>query len=135
MALHRIDEDLANVALAALIAWAALVGGATVEGVFGKFDARSIAVFAVAVALYAFLAYRMDRGMHGFIQELPRLALCAAAGSSLMILAAGVFGHVPALAVFAAPLAAVACAAAVEKLLAKPRKGRAKSPAGSRAAI
>ena len=131
---HRIDEETGHVILAAIVAWATAVAGAAVEDVFGKFDARSVAIFTVAVALYALAAYRIDREVHAFIQHFPRGTIVAAASFVLAVLAVACLEHVPALAVFAAPLAAVAGAAAVEKLAARPTKARAKSPAATRAA-
>lgn len=130
----RIDEETARVLFAAIVAWATAVAAAAVEDVFGKFDAKSVAIFAVGVALYAFAAYRLDREVHAFIQRFPRGVIAAAALVSLGALAAASLGHVPALAVFAAPLAAVASAAAVEKLATRPTKARGKSPAATPAA-
>ncbi|HLX24581.1 MAG TPA: hypothetical protein VKR38_14635 [Usitatibacter sp.] len=130
----RMNEENARVLFAAIVVWAIAVAGAAAEGVFGKFDAKSVATFAVSVALYAFAAYRIDRGLHAFIQGLPRGAIVAGALLSLGAFAAASAGHLRALAVFAAPLAAVACAAAVEKLATRPTKARAKSPGVSRAA-
>jgi hypothetical protein len=130
----RIDEENARVLFAAIVAWATAVAAASVEDVFGKFDAKSVAIFAVGVALYAFATYRMDRELHAFIQGFPRGAIVAAALVSLGTLAVASLEHLPAIAVFAAPLAAVAAAAAVEKLTARPTKARVKSPAATPAA-
>jgi hypothetical protein len=130
----RIDEETARVLFAATIAWATAVAAAAAEDVFGKFDAKSVAVFTVGVALYALAAYRLDREVHAFIQHLPRGVIVAAALLSVGALAGAPFEHVPALAVFVAPWAAVLVAAAVEKLARRPRKVRAKSPAATPAA-
>ncbi|MFZ3321450.1 MAG: hypothetical protein WA190_03700 [Usitatibacter sp.] len=130
----RIDEETARVLFAATIAWAIAVAAAAAEDVFGKFDAKSVAVFTVGVALYACAAYRLDREIHTFIQRLPRGVIVASALLSLGALAAASFEDVPALAVFVAPWAAVLGAAAVEKLATRPRKVPAKSPAATPAA-
>ena len=131
---HRIDEEAGRVIFAAVIAWGTAVAGAAASDVFGKFDARSVAIFAVGVALYALAAYRMDREVHAFIQSLPRGMIVAAASFALATLAAASFEHVPAIAVFAAPLSTVAGAAAIEKLATRATKARVKSPAATRAA-
>lgn len=128
------NEETARVLFAAAFAWATAVAAAAAEDVFGKFDAKSVAVFTVGVAVYAFAAYRLDREVHAFIQHLPRGVIVAAALLSVGALAAASFEHVPALAVFVAPWAAVLGAAAVEKLATRPRKVRAKSPAATPAA-
>ncbi|HEY2629038.1 MAG TPA: hypothetical protein VGI57_07915 [Usitatibacter sp.] len=135
MARHRIDEETRNVMLASLVVWASVVAGAAAGDVFSKFDAKAIAYFAAGVALYALAAFRMDREMHAYILDFSRGALAVAACLMVATLAAASLGHVPALAVFAAPLATVASAAAIGKLASRPTKARAKSPVGTRAAI
>jgi peptidoglycan/LPS O-acetylase OafA/YrhL len=134
MASHRIHEETRNVVIASLAVWGSLVAGAALEGLFTKFDATSVAAFAVGVALYALAAYRLDRGMREFILKLSRGAIVAFACLAVAILVGASIRHVPALAVFAAPLAVVACAAAFERLATSPRKEPAKSPGVSRAA-
>lgn len=134
MTKYRIPEETGNVLFASLAVWATVVGAAAVEDVFGRFDARSVAIFAAGVALYAFAAYRIDREMNAFLLHFSRGAIVAAALVALGSFAAGLLGSIPALAVFAAPLASVASAAAVEKLGARTTKARAKSPAATRAA-
>ena len=131
---HRIGEETGRVIFTAIVTWGCVVAAAAVDDVFGKFDARSVAIFTAGVALYALATYRIDREAHAFIQHFPRSTIVAAACLTLATLAGASFGHVPALAVFAAPLAAVAIAAAVGKLATRPTKARAKSPAANPAA-
>ena len=131
---HRIDEEPRNVLIASLAVWGSVVAGAVAADVFGKFDATSVASFAVGIALYALAAYRLDRAMHEFVLHFSRGTIVAVACLALATLVAASLGHVPGLAVFVAPFAAVASAAAVEKLTMRPTKGRAKSPVGTRAA-
>ncbi len=130
----RIDEATGRVILVAIATWAAVVAGAAIENTFGKFDARTLATFAAGVALYGFAVYRLDPQVHAFIQGFSRVALVAAACLAMATLAIASFEHVPALAVFIAPLAAVASGAAVEKLATRPTKARGKSPAATPAA-
>jgi hypothetical protein len=135
MANQRIDEKTGNVVVASLAVWGSVVAGAAFEDAFGKFDARSVAYFAVGVALYALAAYRLDRGMHEFILHFSRRTIIAAAFLMAATLGVASLAHWPALAVFMAPLAVVACVAAVEKLATRATKVRGKSPAGNRAVI
>jgi hypothetical protein len=86
------------------------------------------------VALYGFVVYRLDRQLHAYILDFTRAALGAAACLSWATLTIASFRHVPALAIFVAPLAAVTTAAAIEKLATRPTKARAKSPAANPAA-
>jgi hypothetical protein len=131
---HRIDQETGRVIIAAVIAWGVAVATATVEDVFGKFDAKSVAIFAVGIAFYALAVYRMDRDVHAFIQRFTRGTIVIAASLAVAALVVASLGHMPAAAVFAAPLASIAGAAAVEKLTARPTKARAKSPAATPAA-
>lgn len=128
---HRIDEETGRVIFAAIVAWGTAVAGAAVDDVFDKFDAKSVAIFTVGVALYALATYRIDREVHAFIQHFPRGMIVAAASFALAALAVASFEHIPALAVFAAPIAAVAGVAAAEKLATRPTKVRGKSPAAT----
>jgi hypothetical protein len=135
MAHHRIDEETRNVLIASVAAWAVVVAGAVFEDAFAKFDPRSVAYFAAAVALYALAAYRMDRGTRAFILDLSRGTVLVAACLTVATLVTASLEHLAALAVFMAPLAAVACAATFEKLTTRPTKAPGKSPVGHRAAI
>ena len=130
----RINEATGRVILAAVAAWALIVGGAALDDLFGKFDAKSVAIFTVGVALYAFATYRIDGEVRAFFQDFARAPIVIAACLALATLAAASFWHAHALAVFAAPLAAVASAAAVEKLTARATKARGKSRAATPAA-
>jgi hypothetical protein len=134
MANHRIDEETRNVLIASVAVWGSIIATAVVEDLFGKFDARSAAYFAVAVSVYALAVYRLDRNLHAFIVGLSRGPIVTAACLTVATLTAASLAHVPALAVFLAPLATVASVAAFEKLTARPTKVPAKSPAGTRAA-
>ena len=132
----RVDEETGRVLFASVAVWAAVIAGAAVENVFGKFDASSEAAFAAAVAVYALAAYHIDREVHAYIVRFSRARLLTAALAAIGMMALGAFSHVVPLTVFAAPLAAVACAATIEKLLPpKVRKSRAKSPAATPAAL
>jgi hypothetical protein len=134
MAIHRIADEPRNVLVASLAGWGFVVAWAALDGVFRKFEADSVAWFTLAVALYAWVAYRMDREVHTFIQGYSRAKIVAVACLTMATLVLASLGHMRALAVFAAPLAAIATAAAVEKLSTRPTKEPGKSPVGSRAA-
>ena len=131
---NRMEDATGRVIFTAIVAWGAVVAGAALGDTFGKFDARSVAIFAAGVALYGFAVYRLDAQLRTYIQLYSRGTLAAAAGACLAMLGVASLEHVPALAVFAAPLAAMAGAATVEKLATRPTRARAKSPAVSRVA-
>jgi hypothetical protein len=131
----RIDEATGRTLLTVLAVWAAVIAGAALDDTFAKFGPRDVAMFAAGVALYALATYRIDRDVHAFIQNFSRGVIVMSAIFSLAAFAAASMRHVPALAVFVAPFAAVATAAAVEKLTTRPTKARAKSPGVTRAAI
>ncbi len=131
---NRIEEATGRVIFTAIVTWGAVVAGAAFSDTFGKFDAKSVAIFAAGVALYGFAVYRLDAQLRAYIQLYSRGALVAATGLCLAMLGVASLEHVPALAIFIAPLAVLAGAATVEKLATRPTKARAKSPAVSRAA-
>jgi hypothetical protein len=133
MKIHRIEDEARNVLFVSVAVWASVVAGAAMEDVFAKFEAQGVACIAVIVALYAVAAYGLDREMRTFIQEFSRSALVATACLTVATLAAASVNHVLAIAVFAAPLAAVACVAAVGKLSSGVTRVRGKSRAGTRA--
>jgi hypothetical protein len=131
----RIDEETGRVLFASVAVWAAVIASAAAENVFGKFDASSEAAFAALVAAYALAAYHIDREVHAYIVRFSRARIFGAALLALGAIALGALTHTIPLTVFAAPFAAVACAASIERMLPpKVRKSRAKSPAATPAA-
>ena len=130
---HALREETGRVLFAAVAVWATVVAAGAVEGLLGKFEAESVAAFAVAVSGYALAAYRLDTSLRKFAASLnARLRWAAFGAAAGMILLSAVV-HWPAVAVFAAPLATVAFVGAMERSE-KPRKARAKSPGATPAA-
>ena len=123
----RIDEETATRAVRRDTSRGPTVVGrsAAVEDVFGMFARRASRSSHVGASrCYAFAAYRLDREVHAFIQRFPRGVIAAAALVSLGGAARRRLARAcrAARAVFAAPLAAVASAAAVEKLATRPHE-------------
>jgi len=127
------QEETGRVLFASVAVWATVVAAGAVEGLLGKFDAQSVAAFAVAVSAYALAVYRLDPNLRRFAATMnARLRWAASAATVAMIVVAAI-AKWPAVAVFAAPLATVAFLAAMERS-GKPTKAREKSPGATRAA-
>jgi hypothetical protein len=112
METHWPREDSARVLAVAAALWGALIGGAAFEGVLEQFEGSALALFAVLVSLYAAAAYFLDPQLRSYAATLDamraRLLAAAFVGALVAALAAGY----AALAMFFAPLAALATIAA-----------------------
>jgi len=130
----RVEGEPGRVLALAVTVWGAVIAGAGLDDTFGKFAPPEVAAFAAGIALYALMAYRIDRDIRARILQFTRGALGVMALLTLATLLGAIVERFAALAVFVAPLAAVSVAAAVEKTAARATTARAKSPAGNPAA-
>ena len=130
------EPETARVLFAALGVWATVMASAAVEGVAGKFGDVALEIFGAAMALFAAASYRIDAELRAFGQRtvLRMLTLSAIAGIAVVV--AALAAHAMTLAVFAAPLAALALAARVDRGFPRRRATRAsaKSPGARQAA-
>ena len=130
METHLPREDSARVLALAAAVWGAVIGAAAFEGVLDQFEGSTLAVFAMLASLYAAAAYFLDSQLRCYAQTLGPVRaglLAAAVGGAL--LAALAAGHAS-LAIFFAPLAALAgiAAAAGGERRATTSASSAKSP-------
>ncbi|HUL94541.1 MAG TPA: hypothetical protein VLT89_00950 [Usitatibacter sp.] len=132
---NTLKEETGRVLFAGATVWGTVVAAGAAEGLYAKFDAGSVAAFAGAVSVYALAVYKLDPNLRAFAIAAGTRWVYAALGLLLALLGASGFAGLPALAVFSAPLAAAALAAAFDCAAGeKPRKSRAKSPGATRAA-
>ena len=133
---HRIDPETGRVLFAAVAVWTTVMASAAVEHVADKFGDGALEMFGISVALFAAASYRIDDELRAFGRRmaLPTLAFFAVSGIVGAIAAVAV--HAITLAVFAAPLAALALAACVDRGFPRrdARKASAKSPGARPAA-
>lgn len=131
---NPVHEETGRVLFAGVAAWATVVAAGAVEGLIGKFDADAVAAFAAAVSAYGYAVYRLDPNLRRYALASGMRRVYAAGLVLAVLLAASAVANAPALAVFAAPLASIVLAAALDLRAAKPTKARAKSPGATRAA-
>jgi hypothetical protein len=112
METHLPREDSARVLAVAAAVWGAVIGGAAFEGALEQFEGSTLALFAALVSLYAAAAYLLDPQLRSYAGTLgaTRAGLLAATfvGALVAALAAGYAS----LAMFFAPMAALASIAA-----------------------
>ncbi len=136
---HDLQEETGRVLGLWLLAWAAFVVAATLEGVFDSLSRGEFAALALFATFYASAAYRVDRNIREYVLGLPALELALAAGIVDLALAVAVLRSVPwpIVAFFGMPLAIAVHFALAERLLRlrRPlRSAAATSPGGSPAA-
>jgi hypothetical protein len=136
---HDLQEETGRVLGLWLLAWAACVGAATLEGVFAALSPGEFAALALFATFYASTAYRMDRNIREHVLARPARELVLAAGSLDLALAVAVaFGAPwPIVGLFGVPLAIAVHFALAERLVRMRRplsSAPARSPGGSPAA-
>ena len=129
-------QETGRVLFAATAVWATVAMAAVVEGVGDKFGDGALGAFGAAMALFAAASYRIDRELRAFARATALRVLTLAAASAIALLAAALAAHAVTLAVFVAPLAALALAARIDRGFPRRRATRAsaKSPGARPAA-
>jgi len=130
-----------------LALWAGLVASAAAEGVFAKLETEAVAALAAFTLAYSLSMYFLDAPLRAYARNAARVPLVAAAWAALAALAllawfsaggthnAALLAQWPGAlaALFAAPIALVATAAAIERAAAL-RLSAGKRPAARQAA-
>ncbi|HST01855.1 MAG TPA: hypothetical protein VLJ84_09350 [Usitatibacter sp.] len=121
---------------AALVVWATVMASAAVEGVAGKFGDFALETFGIVMALFAAASYRIDAELRAFGQRMAPRMLTLSAVAGFAVSGAAFAAHAMTLAVFVAPLAALALAARVDRGFPRRRATRVsgKSPGARPAA-
>lgn len=119
-------EDSARVLAVAAAVWGAVIGGAAFEGALEQFEGSTLALLAVLVSLYAAAAYLLDRRLRSYAATLGTMRAGLLAAAFVSALVAALSAGYASLAMFFAPLAALASIAAAAS---GPR--RATTPASS----
>jgi hypothetical protein len=112
METHLPREDSARVLAVAAAVWGAVIGGAAFEGALDQFDVSTLAVFAALVSLYAAAAYLLDPQLRSYAGSLGAMRAALLAVAFVGALAAALAAGYESLAIFFAPLAALATLAA-----------------------
>jgi hypothetical protein len=112
METHLPREDSARVLAVAAAVWGAVVGGAAFEGALGQFEGSTLALFAVLVSLYAAAAYLLDPQLRSYAGTLGAMRAGLLAATFVGALVAALAAEYASLAMFFAPLAALATVAA-----------------------
>src|SRR5258708_34602566 len=92
---HDLQEETGRVLGLWLLAWAAFVVAATLEGVFDSLSRGEFAALALFATFYASAAYRVDRNIREYVLGLPALELALAAGIVDLALAGALLRSVP----------------------------------------
>jgi hypothetical protein len=123
------------VLLVAAALWGAVVGIAAFEDAFARFEGSTLAALALFVSVYAAVAFHLDAGLREYAAGIDAVRIRALAAVLGFALLGALIGRSTPLALFVAPLATLAGAAAAHG----PRRAAtsassAKSPAATRAA-
>jgi len=129
-----VQADTARVVFAAAAVWATVMAAAAVEGVAGKFGEDAFEAFGAAMAVFAVASYRIDAELREFAGRIAVGTLTLAAAFGVAVLVAATWAHATSLAAFAAPLAAAALAARIDRRAARATRASAKSPGARPAA-
>jgi hypothetical protein len=114
-------EETGRVLAVAAALWGSVVGMAALGGTLARFDATSLAMLTAFVSLFAVASYFLDPQLRAYAKDMNALrtsALAVALAAAFVVALA--FRSVP-LAMFLAPLAGLAAAAAITR--AAPRPG------------
>ena len=126
---HHPREETGRVLALAATLWGAVLGVAALEGAFARFEGSSLAMLAAFVSLFAVASYRLDPQLRAYARQADALRASAIALALALALAAAVVMRVAPLAMFLAPLAALASVAAAAGLLRRAGPRRATTPA------
>jgi hypothetical protein len=126
---HRIPQETGRVLFAGVAVWATAMAAAAVEGVTAKFGDAALMGFGAAMTIFAFACYRIDTELRAFARATALRTLTLTAFVGAAITGAAFATHAVMFAVFAAPLAALALAARIDRGF--PQAGATRAPAKS----